>query len=176
MDLNHIELPSSLVAELYRSVLIDTGNVPVKPSVRVEESPSSAGKSGNDIKFLGENRKRILIMVEYSDAVHIPDADLSLLIAMLTACKLTIADVAIVNKNNIEDNTGKAIVEKLASRVVLLFGIDPVSFGLPMNFPEFQLQAFSGATYLYAPELVQYNDNPSLKRKLWDCLKRLFVV
>jgi len=176
MDLNHIDLPSSLIAELYRSVLIDEIKVVDEKIVAEKKVTTTTPIEESSMKFLGENRKNILIMVDYEDAVHIPDEDLALLVAMLTACKLNIADVAIVNRRNLSNANGRDVVEKLAGRVVFLFGIDPLSFGLPLSFPEFQLQAFAGATYLFAPELNQYNDNPNLKRQLWESLKRLFVV
>ena len=175
MDLNHIELPSSLVAELYHSVLIESDRTSVSTN-KIKEKPVVIRSEAPEIKFLGENKKQILVVANYTDAVHLTDEDLSLLIAMLTACKLTLADVAIVNLNNITGKDGKELVKQFTSRVVFLFGVDPVSFGLPMSFPEFQLQAFSGATYLFAPPLNEYNDNPALKRKLWESLKRLFVI
>jgi hypothetical protein len=175
MDLNHIELPSSLVSELYRSVLVEEpSSVEVQREIATETLPEE--KAPAEMKFLGENKKNILMVVRHPEVVHVPDNELSFLVAMLTACKLTLADVAIVNIHNQQGQDQKKLVENFKSRVVFLFGIDPVSFGLPLSFPEFQIQAFAGATYLFTPPLSELENDKELKRKLWESLKRLFVV
>ena len=183
MDLNHVDLSPSLIAQLYGSVLIEetkSSAVVNPPGASRDEiiTPSSiaSAREEESLKYLGENRKQILIIVDHNNAVHIPDEELSFLVAMLTACKLTIADVAILNRNNAPSLGQKQLVERFRSRVVFLFGVEPVDFGLPMSFPEFQLQAFAGATYLYAPALAAFKDNAEVKRKLWEALKRLFVI
>ena len=41
-------------------------------------------------KSLGNNQKNILIVVNYGNAVHLPDEELSFLTSMLAACKLSL--------------------------------------------------------------------------------------
>jgi len=181
MDLNHVDLTPALISELYGSVLVEsnepgkkaiTNNPPLEQKMNEEVQPASPSL----IIHLGENKKKILVVVNYPDVVHLPDEELSFLVAMLTACRLTIADVAIFNRNNHKELDQKALLNHFSSRVVFLFGIDPIRFGLPLNFPQFQVQAFSGATYLYTPPLIEFGNNEPLKRQLWECLKRLFVI
>jgi hypothetical protein len=126
--------------------------------------------------YLGENKKNILAVVNYPDHVHLPDEQLAMLTRLLAACKLGLDDVAIVNGNNYDDINYKEMIAQFASRIIFLFGIEPVSFGLPVTFPHFQLQPFAGATFLFAPPLHDISNDELLKSKLWVCLRRLFGI
>ena len=170
MDLNHIQLPASAIADLYRSSLIETNETPVTAN-----PVTTATEVTEQLKFLGENQKKVLIVVEYTDAVYMPDEELIFLTNMLTACKLSLADVAIVNRNNNEIRY-KELLERFKSRIVFLFGVDPVSFGLPVSFPHFQVQPVANATFLFTPSLMDCQKDDLLKSKLWVCLRRIFAI
>lgn len=172
MDLNHIKLPASVVADLYHSSLIDPDETPVNQSVAdiIEIDPSTSPIW----KSLGENRKNVLIIVSYPDAVHLPDHDLVFLTGILGACKLSMADVAIVNLTNHPEASYKELVAFFKTKIVLLFSVEPASFGLPMSFPHFQIQPFAGNSFLFSPSLKELENDKVLKSKLWVCLKRLF--
>ncbi|MEI9808303.1 MAG: hypothetical protein WDO16_10775 [Bacteroidota bacterium] len=169
MDINHIQLPASVIADLFRSSLIETNEIPVKVQ-------PAAIPADNRQKYLGENQKNILIVVDYPDAVYLPDEELHFLTNMLTACKLSLADVAIVNRNSHKEINYKESLAKFRSRIVFLFGVGPVSFGLPVDFPHFQVQSFAGTTFLYAPSLEERKKDELLKSKLWVCLRKIFGI
>jgi hypothetical protein len=168
MNLNNIELPASLVAELYGSSLVELQDLPVTPQ------PETVEETG--WKFLGGNRKNILIIVEYPGFAFLPDDRLAFLTEILTACKLTLADIAIFNLAKKEDAPWKKINEFFKPRNVLLFAVEPAVFGLPMSFPFFQVQPFADASFLYSPALEDLEKDKLLKSKLWVCLKRLFKL
>ncbi len=171
-DLNHITLPASVVAELYSSSLIEEDNVPVvtetAPSTVEVKQPAAEWKS------LGHNQKNILIVVQYPEAVHLPDPELDFLTTMLGACKLNIGDIAIVNLHHYPTISYKELISFYKSKIVFLFNIEPAEFGLPLSFPHFQLQAFAGSTFLFSPSLEELENDKVLKSKLWVCLKRVF--
>jgi hypothetical protein len=110
--------------------------------------------------------------------VFVPESDLQFLTKMLSACKLNLADVAIVNHATSEVAIDQ-LKEQLRPLHVLLFGVEPTTIRLPISFPAFKEQAYAGTTYLFAPGLAQLNQETEeaklTKRKLWDCLKRMFV-
>jgi len=184
MSLNNIELPASLVADLYKSSLVEEmsgkaadrspeSSPVVVPSAEKEIFKKTLhGETAN--KYLGNNRRNILIAVFYKDVVHIPDNELQFLTGILTACKLSLEDVAIVNLHNYPGDPYRELTGILKSKIVLLFDAEPASFGLPMNFPHYQLQAFANNTFLYSPSLKQLENDKVEKSKLWVCLKRLF--
>ncbi len=172
MDLNHIKLPDSVVAELYQSTLIDPDETPVRQAVADNTENKPAALPG--WKWLGENRKNVLIIISYPDSVHLPDHDLAFLTGILGACKLSMADVAVVNSYNHPDASYKELVAFFKTKIVLLFALEPALFGLPMNFPHFQIQPFAGNSFLFSPSLKELENDKVLKSKLWVCLKRLF--
>ena len=167
MDLNNIKLSPTLVADLYQSSLVEMNEQPI---VSFDSTPDEQTK----LKWLGENKKNVLVIVNHNDAVHLPDDDLNFLIGILGACKLGIADVAIVNLNNHKDLTYKELLAHFKSKTILLFGAEPTDLGLPLSFPNFQIQAFANSSFLSSPTLKQLEADKVLKSKLWVCLKKIF--
>jgi len=161
MDLNDITLSSQLLADLYSDVLIEMN------ATHVHEKPL--------LHWIGKNQKHILIVVLKNETDIINEYELSFLTNVLTACRLTLADVAIVKWPQIGTNLTELLVT-LESKIIFLFNIDPVSFGLPINFPPFQIQSHDKRTYLHAPPLLEIENNIDLKKRLWASLKILFNV
>jgi hypothetical protein len=176
MNLNNIELPASVVVELYSSSLISTNEIPVIEKKLAIEKPVTSPPSDNMVqwKSLGNNQKSILVIVNNEEVVHLADKELNFLSGILGACKLTIADVAIVNINNHPGVTYKELTTFFKSRIVFLFNIEPATFGLPMSFPYYQIQSFANNSFLFSPSLKDLEDDKIEKSKLWVCLKRLF--
>jgi|CXWL01.1.fsa_nt_gi hypothetical protein len=179
MDLNHIELPVAVVVDLYQSSLVEDNEISVKNVIvaeAIQEAllPVADTAINGQWKSLGSNNKNILIIVNTSEAVHLPDNDLTFLTGILTACKLTLADVAIVNLNNHPEASYKELILFFKSKIVFLFDIEPDAFGLPMSFPHYQIQAFAGNSFLFSPSLKKLENDRVEKSKLWVCLKRLF--
>jgi hypothetical protein len=177
MDLNHIKLPASVIADLYHTSLIETNEV--KKEIQAEVFPSEApispvGQNHNGLKWLGENRKNILILGNYKNAIHLPDDEFNFLTGILGACKLNIADVAILNVNNHPEMSYKELINQLKSKIIFLFGVEPTKLGLPMSFPHFRVQPFANCSFLFSPTLKELENDKVLKSKLWVCLKRLF--
>lgn len=161
MSLNHIQLKSSLLADLYKNSLIETSTISVSEATQ--------------LKYFGNNQKNILIIVSHQTVPFLPDEELSFLTNVLAACKLSMADVGIVNNHGAEQNDLQNLINAEAKQV-LLFGVEPLAIGLPINFPPFQLQPFNNRTYLHAPELSEVEDDKTLKSRLWSALKVLFGI
>lgn len=177
MDLNKIELPASVIADLYPSSLVenDTKMTNKRQEPLVEPTIPDPGSTNLPAwKFLGNNQKNVLVVVENSGSVHLPDEELSFLTGILGACQLSLADVAIVNLHQHRGVSYRELTHYFKSRIVLLFAIEPASFGLPMHFPQYQVQPFNGTSFLYAPSLKDLENDRVEKSKLWVCLKRLF--
>lgn len=159
MSLNEIRLTPHLLVDLYSSALVERSTIN-KPVL----SP---------IQFLGKNRKGILVISSSENAAFLTDSEFSFLTSILMACKLTLEDVAVVNWLHFE-GLSEQILNEVRSDKVLLFHVNPVTFGLPINFPHFQTQQFDGRTYLYAPSLGDIEADLGVKKQLWNSLKRLF--
>jgi len=161
MSINNIQLKPNLLADLYKNSLVETSTV-------------TAISEARRPKYLGNNRKNIIVIVSYESAPFLPDLELSFLSNVLAACKLSIADIAIVNQENTDQTDLQSIITEASK--VLLFGIEPLAIGLPINFPAFQLQPFNNRTYLHAPPLSQIENDKGVKARLWSALKVLFKV
>lgn len=140
---------------------------------------SSADTPASSYKFLGKNLKHIVVIVRSPKEPFLPEDHLQFLTKMLGACQLNLGDVAIVN-----DATRKADIQLLKAQLqparMLLFGVAPAEIGLPLTFPQFKEQEYAGCSYLYSPSLLDLNrtseEAKDLKRKLWECLKKMFNV
>jgi hypothetical protein len=176
MNLNEIELPAFVLANLYPASLVAAAGNDAIPKVKAELPKEEIKSDRSTAGFLGNNRQYILIVVDYKDVPHIPDPELELLTGILTACKLGIDDIALVNCNNSPDQNYKDYHRQFKSRVVLLFDTSPTSIGLPLDFPQFQPQSFNGTTYLFSPSLRELGNDKILKSKLWLCLKKIFSL
>src|SRR4051794_17581639 len=94
----NIKLSPAVIAGLYKNSLVITGEfqreqLPQQFTNKKTKDENAIGKKW----FLGDNQKNILILIKDASAVHINDEWLTTLTKLLTACKLNIGDVAIVN-------------------------------------------------------------------------------
>jgi len=178
MGLNNIILPASVVTDLYQKLLIEFSDnkLPIDEYGIKDKKPAQPDDKINDWKWLGENKKNIVILLNNQNSVHLPDDELNFLSGILQACKLSLADVAILNIRNHPQLSYKELTSFFKSKIVLLFAIEPSVLDLPMNFPHFQIQPFSGNTFLYSPSLSELEKDKLLKSKLWVSLKRLFTI
>ncbi|MEO8405742.1 MAG: hypothetical protein ABI480_14135 [Chitinophagaceae bacterium] len=171
MGLNDIKLPASLTTSFYRTTLVETGEYePIEKPIVIEQP------APGEWKYLGDNKKNILIAVNYPGISHLPDEELIFLTNILAACKLDLGDIAIVNIANTTQASYKDYYSFFKSKIIILFGIYPLSFGLPVDFPPFQVQSVAGSTFLHSPSLGECRQDTLIKSKLWVCLRRIFGI
>lgn len=186
MSLNDIKLPLRLISDLYPNTLVETNtsNVPITPkrdktdsvATPVAEAPTpKEAPAQKVVNFLGRNEKGILVLVSKDDAVYLPDGELNFLTTILSACQLSLADVAIVNRKTARSEL-QELQQQLNTRFILLFDVSPLDAGLPINFPHYQIQQFNGRTYLASPALSDVEKDVTIKRQLWPSLKKMFSI
>ena len=170
MSLNSIKFEPIDIASLYKNSLVEiNAEQQVIPLIKDETEQITTG-----LKYLGENKKKTLVVVRNTNAVHIPDKQLSFLTKLLAACNLNLADVAVFNFQDHNASEFYEILNFFNPKVVLLFAVEPAEFGLPMIFPQFQVQGYKDATFVSSPSLDVIEPDKSLKGKLWVCLKKIF--
>lgn len=174
MSLQNAVLPDILIADLYKNVFIINPEIDGKNPIE-NINPAEA----ESVKFLGNNLKRIAILVRQPSDVFLPENHLEFLSKILAACKLNIGDVAIVNEA-FKFADIHAIKQQLQPNHIILFGIDPTELKLPLSFPHFKIQNYADSAYLSVPPLDALNNDTEegklLKTKLWVCLKTMFEV
>ena len=170
MSMDDIRLKPLTIASLYKNSLVE---------LEQNSTPGLKKPAEPFYKFLGDNRKHILLVTNEKEFAYLSDPQMTFLTRMLDACKLNIGDTAIVNHAQ-KQALQNELKEQFQPQVMILFGVKPVSIELPVQFPEFRIQSFDGCRYLSAPalaSLLQENEEGKLlKSKLWICLKDLFNV
>ncbi len=164
MSLNDIVLPAKSVVELYKNALVEDNSTKL-------HSPSVNGS----IAVLGKNLNRVIIVVSNKEAAFLPDDELSFLLGILSACKLNMDDVGIVNLAKNKGIFYTQIINDLKAEKLLLFGVKPDDLQLPLSFPQYQLQRYNEQLYLAAPALSSLQNSKDEKLKLWNCLKQIFL-
>jgi hypothetical protein len=186
MAIDDIKLSGLMVTEWYGDALFAAASPKHMPPVAAalpKTAPPAADAPPQTIssqfKHLGDNRRRITLLVESPGLPFLPDDQLTFLTRILEACRMTIADVAIVN-HAASPVAISALKQTLQPKTILLFGIEPAAIRLPINFPLFRPQSYDDCTYLSAPTLGRLvgdtEESKLLKSKLWVCLKSIFDV
>jgi hypothetical protein len=166
MSLDNINLPPLVLQQLFTHTLIEAKNNPTVDSKSTEKP----------FLTLGNNQKKVLILVESEETLYLPDNQLNFLLGILAACNLTMEDVAILNIKKNPSVNYQRITDELKSEKVFLFGLQPDQIELPVNFPTYQIQKFNNQVYLAAPALSNFHDNKAEKTKLWICLQQIFNI
>jgi hypothetical protein len=165
MTLQNIKLPPIVISSLYKNCLVDL----------YSEQKTLEEKSGK-IHFLGGMGKPILLLVNNIGVPFLPDDQLNFLLGVLSACKLNMADIGIVNLNKTDNLEHKNLPEFLKVEVIIIFGIEATALSLPFKIPDFQVQIFKNRKYLFSPALDIIEGSPQLKMKLWEALKKIFSI
>lgn len=166
MSLDNIQLPSFIISELYKDFLIDTGNQQVNAGLLKQEK----------LLFLGKNQKNILLIAQDENAVYLSDDDLNFLVDILNACRLSLADIALLNVVKNKDQAYESLLENFRPEIIIFFGVEPASLGFPLQFPHYQVQQYSNQAYLSAPPLSELAADKEKKKQLWLSLKKLFSI
>lgn len=166
MSLDNIQLPPFVLQDLFRDSLIDLNS-----GKAISAAAPAAGPA-----FLGNNKKRISIVVNAPDALYLSDEELNFLLGILTACKLTMEDVALINFATQQPLDYRQLDQELKAQTIILFGITPADLQLPLAFPHYQVQQYNNQVYLSSPALKTLQGDKAEKTKLWTCLKNIFQL
>jgi hypothetical protein len=166
MSLDNILLPDIVLQGLYSKSLYN---------LETNKSALDDIQAGS-ISFLGNNQKKITILVNNDTAIYLPDDELNFLLGILTACKLSMADIALVNLYKNAGLNYSILAEQLKAEKVFLFGLNAATIELPLQFPHYQVQQFNNQVYLSSLSLTEMQANKEEKMKLWNCLKKIFSI
>lgn len=166
MSLDNIQLPPIVLQDLYKKSLVDLNINNSKPAVSETKKVT--------LQYLGNNKCNVCIVVAEENALYLTDDLLSFLQGILGACKMSMADIALVNFSKNNDINYSILQNELKAEKCLLFGVTPQQLQMPLTFPFYQIQKFNNQQYLAALPLQQLQQDKTEKGKLWACLKALF--
>lgn len=164
MSLNNIQLSGSVCKNLFSHSLVQVNESKLEKEELVQKK----------IESLGNNFKRVFFIVNDDSCQFLPDEEMEMLIKLLSACKLAMEDISLVNFH-FHPLTYQMISETFEPKKILLFGVSTSQLQLPFAIPDFQLQAFNNQLYMAAPSLTELLNNKELKKNLWASLQKIFL-
>ncbi|MBS1632116.1 MAG: hypothetical protein JST10_06030 [Bacteroidetes bacterium] len=168
MALNQILLTPAIITEFYSNCLIETASV--------NEHPERKTKNEIIWNFTGTNKNKILVLTNYPDRKVFSHQQQSFLKRMFEACKINFSDIALMNISQNPEADYNKLYKFFESRVIILFDIEPSSLGIPLSFPQFQVQPFGNCLFLFTPSIEKLEEDSLQRSKLWICLKRIFNI
>jgi len=175
MGINQLRLSAELIAALYPESLVlpDNGEPVGKPGgPKTDIPPKNTG-----YPYLGKYHRPVCFLVSYTEDEFIPPVQLAFLQKILSACKCSLDDIALINTSRTPVDL-EALKHQLNPEIVFLWGDPPDLIGMSQNFPDMIISNWQNMIIL--PVLnanLMSRDIPESvepKRKLWIALKKLF--
>lgn len=183
-------LPASVMVSLYKDTLVlPDSEKKVEIIQNKEEKAVTASenttptelpkikKSSGPLKHLGDHHKKILVIVNDPNSVYLNETDFILLTSILNACKLTIADIALVNIGNQETSLHQ-ILETLPSILIMCFDIDSAHLKIKLPNTLYKVNELGEARIFFSKALASMQgtgaEAKQEKGTLWILLKQLF--
>ena len=164
MSLDNLKLPIELLTQLYRESLVQLDYT--KPNKeKIQEKKFS---------ILGNNQKNILLVVKDSSSLHLNDKDFQFLTGILNACKLNMADIALLNIFHYTETDFNDISETFSPTYLILFQVEGEAVNLPTSSIAYEIVQNKNIQFLSAPSLRFISENTDEKKKLWAALKKIF--
>lgn len=185
MSLDNIQLSGNLCQIMYAKSLIGTrksgeiiADKPRPGTKKAEAVPQSEKieSPATTISSLGENNGHILFLVNDAENKFLADDEMKLLSDLLAACKISMADIALVNYHQHPGVNYQLLTKQFQPKKVLVFGVTASELDLPFAIPFFQLQNFQEQLYMISPSLTGFLNNIDLKKELWTSLKKIFLL
>ena len=166
MSIDQIQLPDYLCRQMFSKCLLD------------KAKPEGEASTTEKIKLtaLGANGRNILFLVNDTQHKFLAENEMKLLSDLLNACKISMEDIVLVNYEQNRSVNYRNLTEQFESKKILIFGVTAADLELPFTIPFFQIQKYQEQTYLICPSLSDFSDNVSLKKELWNCLKKIFLT
>lgn len=167
MSTEKTQLPDFVIANLYTDLLVlgnDVGTVPNNPEKQW---------------YLGNNGKKITVLIKEAEVAFINDLHLQFLSNILSACKLNLGDIALVNHRNTA-LVYHELKQKIQPKFIIAFDLQTKEIQLPFTIPNYQVQVHDNCKFLFAASLTTMEGDSQEakleKSKLWASLKNMFQL
>jgi DNA polymerase III psi subunit len=163
MSLNDIHLDPRQLGDWYGQQLVS----PPTPGATTETRPWS---------LLGGFGKKVLILIDDPAQAFLAEEDLSFLTGILSACQLNLAEVGILNLNQVTGSIAESLQQTYHPSAWWLFGPDPVQLGLTESIQHLGPSRYQGAPVFVTRSLRDLSQQPEDKKVLWKQLKAHYGV
>ncbi|MES2458502.1 MAG: hypothetical protein V4594_23315 [Bacteroidota bacterium] len=149
-----------------------------QPTIVLEEvvlqpvAPSQPVAPPTVYKFLGNNKRNILILV--NDAAHdvSDEKGRELLRKIVKSVNLTAADFALLNYAGYHNTSFAQLKQYFSCAFVFAFGVSPQHLGMD-NHPQNKVVTIGSVKLIFSAELRKLEEDMEAKKTLWGSLKQM---
>lgn len=175
MSFENIQLTDDQLADLYgkQLVLVEKGDNTTKTETKAAKTtiaPEPVAATAPLQGITGKNKKQFMWLVEEHYFPYLNDADFQFLGDVLTACKMNMEDIALVNVAN-NRNHFDELVQQLQPKFIIASGVQVDA--LPIQPADYRVQEQQGYLLCCTETLEAIRTDKSKKSKLWLALKQM---
>ncbi|SMC68573.1 hypothetical protein [Pedobacter nyackensis] len=142
------------------------------PTVDVEFEALPVQTPVADFKFLGNNKRNILILVNDEQNEVSDEAGRELLRKIVKSVNLTANDFALLNYAKYKGTGFKQLQDYFSCTLVFAFGVTPAALSLS-GYPENSIVQEGAVRMIFSAELKALDQHPGGKKALWGSLQNL---
>lgn len=145
------------------------------PSLKEESVAPVPGPAAPPVefKYLGSNKRNILILVNDEQNEVSDDAGRELLRKIVKSVNLTANDFALLNYAKYKGTGFRQLQEHFSCNVVFSFGVTPAHLSMAAAHPEHAIVFEGSVRMIFSAELKALDQNPAGKKALWGSLQSL---
>jgi hypothetical protein len=172
---NKAALKMLLTEDIY-SIVENPARKLVQPAVKespVLQAPEKAENKGTlkpDFEYLGENNKYFLVLIDDKIHTRINPVHQEMLLKVMTAKKLELRDLAIVNMNRYPEAKFKDLKAFFSCSRLLMFGFTPAQIGMG-SIPLNRVESAENVKVLSTFSLEEMRNSDDKKREFWNIMK-----
>lgn len=160
-----------LVDEIQQPELIQMQSIENKVVINLAE-PVQTQTQTPQFKFLGSNKRNILILVNDVENDVSDEKGRELLRKIVKSVNLTANDFALLNYAQHRGAEFSQLMTHFSSVIVFAFGVSPQQLGLN-HHPENTVVREGDVMLIFSAELRKLEEDPNSKKVLWGSLKQL---
>ncbi len=161
-EINPVILPTR-DTKVYENKIVSSSTI---------QEPNEIVKNQIDFKYLGQNQKNILILVNDSSNEVSSESGRTLLRNLVNAIGINVKDFALVNYANYNLATYADFNEIFGCKIVLSFGVNAIQLNLPEQ-PLNQLVQIHDTKFVFTVNLNDLDSDQASKKILWTNLQKL---
>ena len=170
MENENAFLPYFITEDIY-VVSEDAAEITARIEEAIEVAESTPEYIEPSIKYKGENKKGILILIENNEGEYLTSADEIFLSKILQAVGIQLGDIALVNLKA-EHNLEQILKIEHATAIAFTTKYAQLNSEIPNEL--YQIHTHANAKILLADPLHEISQEKEKKMKLWEQLQILF--
>jgi len=144
--------------------------------VEEPEPPEEAIQDQPEIRYKGQNKQEVLVIVYDEMTEYLSEKDEALLIKILQAVRLTQDDIALVNIHSLQNQVHNfTALNNISYKTLITFGETPEAFSFRKYLVKYQWNTDDqNRVYLQADALKDIAHDRTKKQLLWKNLQEIF--